>query len=48
MMLDDLEGRQSRIPAPRSPEAQIRIEPPPPMDDGFRNSVGTIPGTSSM
>ena len=48
MMLDDLDGRPNRMPAPRSPQAQIRIEPPPPMDDGFRNSAGAINGPSSM
>lgn len=48
MMLDDLDGRPNRMPAPRSPQAQIRIEPPPPMDDGFRNSAGAINGASSM
>lgn len=48
MMWDDLEGRQGRVPVPRSPEAQIRIEPPPPMDDGFRNSVGPLPGPASI
>lgn len=48
MMLDDLEGRQGRAPVTRSPEAQIRIEPPPPIDDGFRNSVGVINRPGSM
>ena len=48
MMLDDLDGRQNRLPPPRSPEAQIRVEPPPPVDDGFQNSAGIINGPSSM
>lgn len=48
MMLDDLDGRPSRMPMSRSPETQIRIEPPPPMDNGFRNSVGVINGPGSM
>lgn len=40
MALDDeLEGRQSGMPISRSPEAQIKIEPPPPIDDGFPNSM---------
>ncbi|KAL4978066.1 hypothetical protein BDW66DRAFT_24723 [Aspergillus desertorum] len=39
MTLDELEGRQSGLPAARSPEAHIKIEPPPPADKGFRNSV---------
>ncbi|KAL2867908.1 putative C2H2 finger domain protein [Aspergillus lucknowensis] len=41
MALDDLDGRQSGLPASRSPEAHIKIEPPPPVDEGFRNSVST-------
>ncbi|RAQ49926.1 C2H2 finger domain protein [Aspergillus flavus] len=39
MALDDLDGRHSGLPLSRSPEAHIRIEPPPPADDGFRNSI---------
>lgn len=39
MALDELEGRQSGVPLPRSPEAQIKIQPPPPTDDGFPNSM---------
>ncbi|KAL4984757.1 hypothetical protein BDW68DRAFT_10427 [Aspergillus falconensis] len=39
MALDELDGRQSALPAARSPEAHIKIEPPPPADEGFRNSV---------
>ncbi|KAJ6031211.1 hypothetical protein N7540_001943 [Penicillium herquei] len=39
MVVDELEGRQSGFPLSRSPEAQIKIEPPPPADDGFRNSM---------
>ncbi|PYI22078.1 hypothetical protein BO86DRAFT_233226 [Aspergillus japonicus CBS 114.51] len=39
MALDDLDGRQSGFPLSRSPEAHIRIEPPPPMDEGFRNAI---------
>ena len=40
MALDELDGRQSGLPTTRSPEAHIKIEPPPPADDGFRNAVG--------
>lgn len=39
MALDDLDGRHSGLPLSRSPEAHIRIEPPPPADEGFRNSI---------
>ena len=39
MAVDELEGRQSGFPLSRSPEAQIKIEPPPPTDDGFPNSM---------
>ncbi|KAE8150160.1 hypothetical protein BDV25DRAFT_115003 [Aspergillus avenaceus] len=39
MAIDDLDGRQTGLPVPRSPEAHIRIEPPPPADEGFRNSI---------
>ncbi|KAL2833392.1 hypothetical protein BDW59DRAFT_78975 [Aspergillus cavernicola] len=39
MTLDELDGRQSGLPTTRSPEAHIKIEPPPPADEGFRNSV---------
>ena len=39
MVVDELEGRQSGLPISRSPEAQIKIEPPPPTDDGFPNSM---------
>ncbi|KAL4921230.1 hypothetical protein BDW62DRAFT_141984 [Aspergillus aurantiobrunneus] len=39
LALDELDGRQSSLPASRSPEAHIKIEPPPPADEGFRNSV---------
>ncbi|KAJ5238516.1 hypothetical protein N7468_003135 [Penicillium chermesinum] len=39
MVVDELEGRQSGPPVSRSPEAQIKIEPPPPTDDGFPNSM---------
>ncbi|KAL4878556.1 hypothetical protein BJY04DRAFT_229763 [Aspergillus karnatakaensis] len=39
MALDELDGRQTALPASRSPEAHIKIEPPPPADEGFRNSV---------
>ncbi|KAL3468306.1 hypothetical protein BJX64DRAFT_1876 [Aspergillus heterothallicus] len=38
MILDESDGRQSALPASRSPEAHIKIEPPPPADEGFRNS----------
>ncbi|KAJ5745394.1 hypothetical protein N7520_010576 [Penicillium odoratum] len=39
MVVDELEGRQSGFPLSRSPEAQIKIEPPPPTEDGFPNSM---------
>ncbi|KAJ6103937.1 hypothetical protein N7486_004159 [Penicillium sp. IBT 16267x] len=39
MAVDELEGRQSGFPLSRSPEAHIKIEPPPPTDDGFPNSM---------
>ncbi|KAJ5938779.1 hypothetical protein N7466_001913 [Penicillium verhagenii] len=39
MAVDELEGRQSGFPLSRSPEAQIKIEPPPPTNDGFPNSM---------
>ncbi|KAJ5368302.1 uncharacterized protein N7496_008062 [Penicillium cataractarum] len=39
MAVDELEGRQSGLPLSRSPEAQIKIEPPPPTDEGFPNSM---------
>lgn len=39
MALDELEGRQSGVPLSRSPEAQIKIQPPPPTDEGFPNSM---------
>ncbi|KAJ5113397.1 hypothetical protein N7456_001931 [Penicillium angulare] len=39
MVVDEVEGRQSGFPLSRSPEAQIKIEPPPPTDDGFPNSM---------
>ncbi|KAJ5363917.1 uncharacterized protein N7496_009630 [Penicillium cataractarum] len=34
---DELEGRQSGSPLSRSPEVQIKIEPPPPTDEGFNS-----------
>lgn len=40
MALDEFDGRQGSLPAARSPEAHIKIEPPPPADEGFRNSIG--------
>lgn len=43
MDLDELEGRQSGMPLSRSSEAQIKIEPPPPTDDGFPNSMSVKP-----
>ncbi|KAJ5763844.1 hypothetical protein N7533_002525 [Penicillium manginii] len=43
MDLDELEGRQSGMPLSRSSEAQIKIEPPPPTDDGFPNSMSVNP-----
>lgn len=43
MALDDLEGRQSGVPGSRSPETQIKIEPPPPADEGFPNSMSVNP-----
>ncbi|THC99834.1 hypothetical protein EYZ11_000646 [Aspergillus tanneri] len=39
MAIDELDGRQSGLPISRSPEAHIKIEPPPPADEGFRSSV---------
>ncbi|KAL5342556.1 hypothetical protein BJX70DRAFT_293812 [Aspergillus crustosus] len=39
MTLDESEGRQAALSAARSPEAHIKVEPPPPADEGFRNSV---------
>ncbi|KAI2936753.1 hypothetical protein CBS147321_8324 [Aspergillus niger] len=39
MAIDELDGRHSGLPFSRSPEAHIRIEPPPPMDEGFRNAI---------
>lgn len=39
MVVDDAEGRQSGVPVSRSPEAQIKIAPPPPMDEGFPSSM---------
>ncbi|KKK21535.1 hypothetical protein ARAM_006864 [Aspergillus rambellii] len=39
MALDELDGRQSSLPISRSPEAHIKIEPPPSTDEGFRNSI---------
>lgn len=47
MVLDELNGRQSGLPVSRSPEAHIKIEPPPPVEEGFRNSF-TLPQTSPM
>jgi hypothetical protein len=43
MAVDELEGRQSGLPLSRSPEAQIKIEPPPPTDDGFPNTMSVNP-----
>lgn len=43
MAVDELEGRQSGLPLSRSPEAQIKIEPPPPTDEGFPNSMSVNP-----
>jgi len=37
--LDDLGGRNRALPVSRSPETQIRIEPPQSTDEGFRNSI---------
>lgn len=39
MALDESDGRQSGMPRSRSPEAEIKIQPPPPIDEGFRNSM---------
>ncbi|KAL2809973.1 hypothetical protein BJX63DRAFT_332836 [Aspergillus granulosus] len=39
MILDESDGRQGALPTSRSPDAHIKIEPPPPADEGFRNSV---------
>lgn len=43
MVIDELEGRQSGIPHSRSPEAQIKVEPPPPTNDGFPNAMSLSP-----
>ena len=43
MQIDELEGRQSGVPISRSPETQITIEPPPPVTDGFPNSMSVNP-----
>ncbi|GFF53474.1 hypothetical protein IFM61392_01253 [Aspergillus lentulus] len=39
MALDELDGRQSGLPVSTSPKAHIKIEPPPPVEEGFRNSI---------
>ncbi|KAH1482429.1 hypothetical protein KXX53_000056 [Aspergillus fumigatus] len=39
MALDELDGRQSGLPVSTSPKAHIKIEPPPAMEEGFRNSI---------
>lgn len=39
MILDESEGRQSGVPVSRNPETQINIQPPPPIVDGFPNSM---------
>lgn len=39
MALDESEGRQGGMPLSRSPEAQIKIQPPPPADEGFPNAM---------
>lgn len=44
MAVDEPEGRQSGVPVSRSPEAQIKIQPPPPVDDGFPNSMSVLAG----
>ncbi|KAJ5172421.1 hypothetical protein N7492_005014 [Penicillium capsulatum] len=43
MAIDELEGRQSGFPHSRSPEAQIKIEPPPPTNDGFPSATSLNP-----
>lgn len=43
MAIDEVEGRQSGFPHSRSPEAQIKIEPPPPTTDGFPNAMSLNP-----
>lgn len=43
MEVDELEGRQSGFPLSRSPEAQIKIEPPPPTNEGFPNAMSLSP-----
>lgn len=48
MAVDELEGRQSGIPVSRSPEAQIKIEPPPPTDEGFLNSMSVNSPSDQM
>lgn len=47
MALDELEGRQSGMPISRSPEAQIKIEPPPPTHDGFPNAM-SVPSSGPI
>lgn len=42
MQIDDLVGRQGRVPVSRSPETQIQIQPPLPVTDGFPNSMSVI------
>jgi hypothetical protein len=39
MVLDELDGRQSGLPVSTSPKTQIKIEPPPPVEEGFHNSI---------
>ena len=48
MVVDELEGRQSGIPVSRSPEAQIKIEPPPPTNEGFPNSMSVNSPSDQM
>lgn len=39
MAIDELEGRQKGIPTSGSPEAHIKVEPPPRIDEGFPSSM---------
>lgn len=48
MILDDLDGRPNAMPTTQSPEAYIKIEPPPPLKDGFPTSVPPPAVTETM
>ncbi|CAG8393892.1 unnamed protein product [Penicillium salamii] len=45
MQIDEVEGRQNGLPVSRSPETQITIDPPPPVTDGFPNSIPNPAGS---